>query len=244
MPFEIITPSEIEEPLYESIMELVKGTVRKDQQETVVVDEPGPIVTLGKPQWWNLAKLAREKGEMLPPEMLLLMRDADFYLVQLACSFKPERQSKVEWAQFTAFLRPKRSGYGDPIAFDLYPLQVCDMTQKDIKVSIAPSLKFANVEGTLGEIVTVITYKKLEPIITGFGALQSNPCWEFEQYDSHPLRGSRFTYLVVKKPHGTEAVRMSLDITADVVTERHRLLSARVTKKDREYLTQVICTEY
>ncbi|MFQ5813193.1 MAG: hypothetical protein ACE5I2_08415 [Anaerolineae bacterium] len=41
-----------------------------------------------------------------------------------------------------------------------------------------------------------------------------------------------FGYLIVKKPHSAEAVRLTLDITADVVT-RHGLLSATVSERDR-----------
>ncbi len=247
MPPRIITPTEIEHPLYEGPMEFTPATIEqavKEQRLKVTRGEaklPAPVVTLGQPQWWNLADLAQEKGETLPAELSLLLRDADFYLLLLACSFRPERGSQVEWARFTAYLRPK-AGQESPIAFDLYPRQIYDETKTDVKVSIVPSLKFADVALSPGEVVTTLEFRKLEPVVIGYGVLESAPNWDFHQHQDQPLRGSKFGYLIVKKPHGAEAVRLALDITADVVT-RHGLLRARITERDQAHLTQVVCTD-
>lgn len=248
----ISTPTGIENPLYEGQLEFTPGSLEQAVREKgakstrSALKPSGPVVTLGQPQWWNLASLAREKGETLPAELSLLLRDADFYLLLLACSFKPERDSHVEWARFTAYLRPK-TGQGNPIAFDIYPREIYDETKTNVKVSIAPSLKFAafegtTVEGKLGEVVTTIEFSKLEPVIVGYGVLESAPNWDFEKHKEQPLRGSKFGYLIVKKPRSAQAVRLSLDIVADVST-RHGLLSARVTEKDRAHLTQLVCTD-
>jgi len=252
MSHTIITRTAIEHPLYEGQLELTPGAIEQAAREKgwkSMVGEPKPpmpVVTVGQPQWWNLAHLARERGEVLSAELSLLLHDADFYLLRLACSFRPERGSQIEWARFNVYLRPK-TGQENPIAFDLYPREIYDETKTDLKVSIAPSLKFAafegiTVEGKLGEVVTTIEFRKLEPVIIGYGLLQSNPGWDFERHKDQPLRGGKFGYLIVKKPRSAEAVRLTLDITADVVT-RHGLLSARVTEKDRAHLTRVVCTD-
>ena len=247
MPYTIITPTEIEHPLYEGQLEFTPGSIeqaaREKGRESMrgELKSAGPVVTLGQPQWWNMAELAQKKGETLPAQLSLLLRDADFYLLQLACSFRPERGSQVEWARFTAYLQPK-TGQENPIAFDLYPREIYDETKTNVKVSIAPSLKFAEVALLPGEVVTNIEFRKLEPVVIGYGALESAPNWDFEKHRDQPLRGSKFGYLIVKKPRSAEAVRLTLDITADVVT-RHGLLSARVTEKDRAHLTQVVCTD-
>ena len=252
MAHTIITPTEIEHPLYEGQLEFTTGTidqaVREKGRESIRTElkSAGPVVTLGQPQWWNLARLAREKGEILPAELALLLRGADFYLLQMACSFKPERDSQVTWARLNVYLRPK-TGQENPIAFDLYPREIYDETKTDWKVSIAPSLKFAafegiTVEGKLGEVVTTIEFRKLEPVVVGYGLQQWNPGWDFEKHGEQPLRGVKSGYLIVKKPRSAEAVRLTLDIAADVVT-RHGLLSARITEKDRAHLSQVVCTD-
>jgi hypothetical protein len=252
MSHTIITPTDIENPLYEGQLEFTPGSIeqaaREKGRESIrsELKFAGPVVTLGQPQWWNLAHLAREKGETLPAELSLLLRDADFCLLWLACSFHPERDSEVTWARFNVYLRPK-TGQDDPIAFDLYPREIYDETKTDLKVSIGPSLKFAafegaTVEGKLGEVVTTIEFRKLEPVVVGYGLLQPNPGWDFEKHKDQPLRGIKSGYLIVKKPHSAEAVRLTLDIAADVVT-KHGLLSARVTEKDQAHLTQVVCTD-
>ncbi len=247
MPPTIITPTEIEHPLYEGPMEFTPGSIKQAVEERRMkvvrggAKLPVPVVTLGQPQWWNLADLAQEKGETLPAELSLLLRDADFYLLLLACSFRPERGSHVEWARFTAYLRPK-VGQESPIAFDLYPREIYDETKTDVKVSIAPSLKFADVSLSPGEVVTTLEFRKLEPVVIGYGVLESVPNWDFRQHKDQPLRGSKFGYLIVKKPRSAEAVCLALDITADVIT-RHGLLSARVAERDRAHLTQVVCTD-
>ncbi|MBM3748798.1 MAG: hypothetical protein FJW34_23745 [Acidobacteria bacterium] len=247
MPHTIITPTGIEHPLYEGQLEFTPGAIEQLSLEKGgesvrnELKSARPVVTLGQPQWWNLARLAREKGETLPAELSLLLRDADFYLLLLACSFRPERNSQVEWARFAAYLRPK-AGRENPIAFDLYPREVYDETKTDVKVSVAPSLKFAEVALSPGEVVTTIEFRKLEPVIIGYGALESAPNWDFQKHKDQPLRGSKFGYLIVKKPRRAEAVRLTLNITADVVT-RHGLLSARITEKDRAHLTQVVCMD-
>jgi hypothetical protein len=252
MSHTIITPTEIKNPLYEGQLEFTSGSVEQVAREKSLdsvrgeLKSAGPVVTLGQPQWWNLAHLAREKGETLPAELSLLLQDADFYLLLLACSFKPGRESQVGWARFTAYLRPK-TGQEDPIAFDIYPREIYDETKTNVKVNIAPSLKFsafqgATVEGKLGEVVTTVEFSKLEPVVVGYGVLESAPNWDFEQHKDQPLRGSKFGYLIVKKPRSAHAVRLSLDIVADVVTQ-HGLLSARVTEKDRARLTQLVCAD-
>ena len=138
MPPTIVTPTEIEHPLYEGPMEFTPATIERAVEERRMevvrggAKLPVPVVTLGQPQWWSLADLAQEKGEALPAELSLLLRDADFYLLLLACSFRPERGSQVEHARFTAYLRPK-VGQESPIAFDLYPREIYDETKTDVQ---------------------------------------------------------------------------------------------------------------
>jgi hypothetical protein len=252
----IVTPTEIEHPFYKGQMEFTPAAIeeatRKGLESTSVdLKSTRPVVTLGEPQCWNLASLAREKGKILPAELVLLLRDADFYLVQLACSLRPGRDSQVTWARLDVYLRPK-TGPDNPIAFDLYPRDIYDETKTEVKVSIGPSLKFAafegtTVEGKLGEVVTTVEFRKLEPVVIGYGPLQSNPGWDFEKHKDQPLRGAKFGYLIVKKPHNAEAVRLTMNITAEVAIRRGllcaRVLGARVAEKDQEHLTRIVCAD-
>jgi len=244
----ITTPTDIKSPLYESQLELVStsiGEEARSKNQREVQKLIGPVVSLGQPQCWNLASLAREKGTALPAELALLLRDADFYLLELACSFRPERDCQVTWARLDAYLQPK-VGQDNPVAFDLYPLEVYNETKTDWKVNISPNLKFGmfegvKIEGSLGEMITTINFRKLEPIVVGFGRNQANPGWDFETSKTQPLRGVKVGYVIVKKPHGAEAVRLILNISADVMTQ-HGRLRGKIIEKDKARLTQVVCT--
>jgi hypothetical protein len=70
---------------------------------------------------------------------------------------------------------PPKASQENPVAFDLYPREIYDETKTDVKLSIAPSLKFAGVALSPGEAVTTIELRKLEPVIIGYGVLESGP---------------------------------------------------------------------
>lgn len=237
MTLNILTPDEIEAPLYE-------GYIDFDQQQEKSIKDYAverPYVTLGEPQWWSLSKLAREKGELLPAEFTLLLKDSDFYLVQIGCSFRPPQKGEIQWARLTSYLRPK-VGQNPPIAFDIFPREISEERLQNVKISIAPSLKFETIEGTVGEIATTISFRKLEPVVVGYGILESTPNWDFEFHDLYPLRGSRFVYIILKKPIDAKAVRLTLEIHVGVQTDRG-LLRAKLKESTSQHLTRLICSD-
>lgn len=245
----IIAPGKIEHSLYAGQLEFVDtaagDTVRAFSQ-TGREKLEGPVVTLGQPQCWNLAGLARETGQPLSAELALALRAADFYLLELACSFRPGKDSTVAFARLDVYLQPK-TGSSVPIAFDLYPREIYNEITTNWKVGIAPSLNFSafegvKLEGKLGEMLTTISFRKLEPVVVGYGLLQPTCGWDFEAPKNMPLRGVKSGYLIVKKPHGAEAVRAILDIKAEVVTD-HGHFSAKVTEKDKAHLALVTCSD-
>jgi hypothetical protein len=197
-------------------------------------------VSIGAPQSWPLHDLFRARGERLPPEIALLAEASDFWLVRLACSFRPRRQVRVDWARFGVTLHGAGQA-ADPVAFDLYPKDISVERRGNVKVGLTPKLKLSDLEVELGEAVLDFQYDRLEPLITGSGVLQANPAWEFEPARGHPLTGSRFMHLVVKCPRGGEGVRASFHVEADLVEEgvfRWRWWSRQDAEAHR---TTVIC---
>ena len=246
----LITPDEVEDVMYDGQMGF---DMLKD--DSTLISEPTratirPVVTVGRPEWWNLAQLAQEGGQPLGPELSLLLRRADFYLVRLACSFHPQGDSTIEKATFTAYMRP-RSGDEFPIAFDLYPKYHFDEREYEFQVKVAPKLKFAEVlSGELGEAVVPIRFHRLRPVIVGSGIGQPDPAWEFEPAGTRPLWGCRMTYCIVKRPRGAQAVRISLDLSAEVKTPhtisggiRGIILRAKIQEKDHAHLSTIICDD-
>jgi len=243
----ITTPSEITNVLYEGTLEfsetaterLVKHYGEPTRKELAGYERT--IVTIGEPVWWNVAEVYREEGKPLPAAISLLLRDADFFVVQLACSFRLGRDTRVAWARLAAYLRPHNIGAPNPIAFDLHPLEVYDAVRRDVRIAVSPSLKFAETaEASLGEVALELKYNELIPVITAAGAQESHFSWDLRETKEHPLRGARWFHALVKHPHGAEGVRAAFEVTADVMTRRG-LLQAGLREKETANLSRVIC---
>ena len=246
MTFAIDAPTTIEQPLYEERLEIAESAVqlRSSAVRQQLLDM-APAVTLGQPQCWNLATMAQEKGELLAAEMSLMLREADFYLLQLASSFHPQRQARVMWARVDVYLQ-STAGENPPLAFDLYPRELYEKPNDDLKVTIDPSLSFgafgAKVEGKLGQILTTIRFRELEPVVVAYGLLQPNCGWDYQRSHQTPLAGIQVSYLIVKKPHGADAVRVTIDVKAEVSTPSG-LFGMRVTEQDKAQRTVVVCSK-
>jgi hypothetical protein len=236
----LTTPADIGDPLYEGGLWFEAEEVNRVLPSRGPGDVPSPHIGIGQPQWWDLAALTHERGEELPSELRLLLDEADFFLVRLACSFRPTHASWIESARFTAYLRPKGGGE-TPIAFDLHPRDVHDEVARDLKVSISPSLKFKEVvEASLGAVELGIQYKKLEPVVVGTGALQSNPAWDFARTKQQDVRGAKFLHLIVKRAKGSQAVRTTFELQAQVRI-RQGLLRGAIKEEANSHLGAVIC---
>jgi hypothetical protein len=242
MAFTIEAPTSIEHPLYEDRLEIVESEeqVRRSAIRQQLSDM-APVVTLGQPQWWSLARLAREKGESLPAEMALSLGESDFFLLQLAFSLLPHRDERVIWARFDIDLQPSANDL-PPLAFDLYPREIYDEVESDRQIAIEPSLSFATFEAKLGKALTTIHFRKLEPVVVGYGLLQSHCGWDYQRSHQKPLTGIQVGYLIVKKPLRSGAVRAIMDVRAEVSTPTG-LFGTRVTERDRARLTVALCAE-
>lgn len=243
----IATPPEITTILYEGPLEFSKTATERlgmeygESTRREITEYEHPVVTIGEPVWWNVAQVYREEGKPLPASISLLLRDADFFVVRLACSFRLGRDTRVEWARFSAYLRPRNTAAPQPIAFDLHPLEVYDKVQRDVHVAVSPSLKFAQAtEVSLGEVALQIQYNELVPVITAAGAQESSFSWDIRETKEHPLRGARWFHALVKHPHGAEGVRATFEVAADVVTPRGVLQSA-LREKEAANLSRPIC---
>jgi hypothetical protein len=230
----ITTPNEITDILFEGEMEpdVLRG------KPSIASDAGKPAVALGKPVC--LGKFGVNFN--MPKGTEALLEQNDYYLVRLACSFRPPHGGKLTFAALSAYLRP--TGGDAPVtAFDLFPKQVAESQEREITVGVKPGLNLAQVgEIELGGIETVVKYSRLEPVIIGIGAGRSDPGWEFSAHEKHPLLGSKFLYLIVEKPPQVEAVRLTLHVTAEVETKQG-LFSATIRSQDRDHLSSVICAD-
>jgi hypothetical protein len=241
----IQTPTDIQQICYEGELEVTPESLnlqlKSDPKGVAFAQSYAPAVTLGQPQEWNLRALAEAEGKTLPPELSLLLQDADFYLLMLACSFRPKAGSEITFARFNVNLAPK-TGSVLPLAFDLYPLLVQNEAKHEVKVKIAPSLKFSEAELSLGELLGKIEFRTIEPEIIAYGLHESQPSWDFVMSQSHPLQGSRFTYMIVKKPRFARWVIMTLSLSADIAVGQG-FFRAKLRETDHAHATMEVCVE-
>src|SRR5699024_2957824 len=66
-----------------------------------------------------------------------------------------------------------------PLVYDLYPMAVTDKVQVEHCMKIAPTLKFKEVEASVGEDALTLRYERLEPKITAFGKGEQTSYWRF-----------------------------------------------------------------
>ncbi|MDY7078813.1 MAG: hypothetical protein SXV54_18015 [Chloroflexota bacterium] len=231
----ITTPGEITDMIFE-------GNLESDtlQGRPSGPSDAGhrPAVALGRPIC--LGKFGVDFG--MPKGTEALLRQNDYYLVRLACSFQPPSKGNLTFASLSTYLRPK-VGRAPVIALDLFPKQVVELQEGKIAVGVKPGLNLNQVAKIeMGGIETVINYSRLEPIIIGIGAHRSDPGWEFSAHEKHPLLGSKFLYLIVEKPRQVESVRMTLCVTAEVETKQG-LFSSTIRHQDKDHLSFVVCTD-
>lgn len=246
MTLRIEAPTVIETPLYENRLEVSENM--EERRQTFIQQrllDMAPTVTLGQPQCWSLTSIARQKNQSLPAEMALLLDEADFYVLQIASSFRPQREARVKWARVDIYMEPT-SGQHQPLAFDLYPREIYDEKGSDLTLTIEPGFSFrafgTNVEAKLGQALTTIRLKRVEPVVVAYGLLQPGCGWDYQRSHQKPLEGIQVGYLIVKKPRSAGAVRMVMDVRAEVSTPSG-LFGMRVNEQDQAQRTVVVCDD-
>ncbi len=222
----LTTPKMIEHVLVERPMEPVSDDVldqsARDWQSRGVKVAPSevlrnmPVVSIRQPEIWTLPDFY--SPSKLPRPIRTKLSQADFYVVRLSCSFRPVHQeSRVEWAGFRAALLPHSSTGAQPIAFDLYPQQVVQEVKRQIKVTLSPSLKFQELEASLGSADVGIEYTELIPLVSGAIGAGFDPSWAYWAGPGQEVQGTKWMYLLVKAPKGLTSGRALLDLEADVL---------------------------
>jgi hypothetical protein len=203
------------EPEEESIDRLQRswpgGEPRADARD---VARNLPVVSIGQPEAWPLA--AVYELDRMPPLLRARMDEADFYLVRLACSFRPvRRETRIEWARFAIDLRPDGEGR-QPIAEDLHPSEVDQDVQHRTKVTLSPSLKFQSVEASLGGAEFGFEYPELQPRIVAAGQSSAQASWDYSEVPGIAVHGGKWMHLLVKAPKGLASAMADIYLVADV----------------------------
>jgi hypothetical protein len=228
-----ITPKPDESPLWEGELaptdRLASGEVYRSSASPPETGPESPgVVSIGKPQVLPVAALY-ETGE-LPRGVAARLEQADYYLVQLSCSFRPERADAINWARFAVSLHSATPG--DVYAAELHPMSVQIKAKRKVKVGINGSLKFAESAEAGVECSSGVEYPELTPIITAAGLGESRPSWDYVQMRGWQVTGSKLMNMIVRAPKGTERLTASLEIMAEVNARRFALLFEPETCSD------------
>jgi hypothetical protein len=210
--------------LCEGSMELVEPAGRQRKRSIDAMEIPPadqlPIVSIGRPRAWTIDELVLQ--EDLPTEMKASLKTEMFFVLRLACSFRPQRDEvRIAWAQLTLQLKPDQQGLL-PLAFDLYPMSVDRERKTSKRISLSPSLKFYDVEAGLGEFAYSVDYPAIEPVLTATGIEEETPSWNFTAVSGFPLTGSKLLYAVVAAPRALNRLAVALALTADLDYKRRR----------------------
>lgn len=170
-----------------------------------------PLVSIGRPDVWRLQDLY-PKGK-IPKVINTKLNEADFYFVRLACSFRPQyKEIAIEYAKFSFFFQPTKSEW--PIAYDMHPVLIEHSIKKNSRFSLNPTLKFMEVEATMGELEFGFEYNELIPIVSATGIMEANPVWEYREAPGSLIQGSKLMHILVKVPKGLSPIFATASIDA------------------------------
>ena len=202
----IVTPADVKDVAWEG--ELVVPAVTRGTGGS------RPIVTIGRPEIWTVADaLESETGK----KWVAPLGDAQYWLVRLACTVRePAGLRTLTEAMQTLYLRPRNSAAPQDSAYALrlFPERLGIEDKAEFSVSLGPELSFADGAGIkVGEVGAKIEYRKVFPVIQGYGTGEATPYWVFKPHSAHPLLGSQCVYavLVARTPAG--GLRASVEVT-------------------------------
>lgn len=156
---------------------------------------------------------------------MILLRDLfaryDMFLVQFACSLTPPKGSTISSTQFYVKVGLTGGDETSTVAHDLSPLSIAHFEESNVKVKLAPSLKFEKiVDVGLGEVSFDIKYSVLTPEITGFGVGEAEFGWMLTGSSQWPLQGVRSFHAILKQPRASQPIPIELHLVSDVVSPR------------------------
>lgn len=173
-----------------------------------------PVVSIGQPQSWPLADLF--DAIQMPAAIRASLADADFYLVRLACSFRPTHgEGRIEWARFLVEMHPDAAGR-QPVSESQHPWEVTQPVQHQLKFTLSPTFTFQPVQVSVGDASVGVEYQELRPRISAAGIGTPQASWDYFEVPGIEVVGGKWMHLVARAPKGTSGVSADLSVTADI----------------------------
>lgn len=197
------------------------------------------IVSIGRPEWWNVRQLSVHQGVESDALLRELLRRHDVFLVRFACSLVPKEAEMIASAHFVVTTESEGSD-GSTVAHDLLPMNVVNEEKSSVSFKLSPSLKFEKkIELGLGEVSTTVEFVSLEPEIVAFGLGAARFGWMMRPSRRQRLLGVRSFFALLKCPRGVTKVPISMKVYA-VVQTSHGLFRSKISDDKSAALTVVI----
>jgi hypothetical protein len=170
-----------------------------------------PTVSIGHPEVLRAV-------HAVAPEGFQQVEPKDFYLVRLWCSFLGFQTDLVfDHAHFKVTLASPEADTAAVVAHDLYPSEVMHAVKRNVKFTLSPELKFAEIGGKLGGVDYGFEYEELQPSIVAIGQGEATPSWMFAATRASRLLGGKAVHMMVAAPVGTASANAELDLVVHVM---------------------------
>jgi hypothetical protein len=170
-----------------------------------------PLAGIGQPRVQTLSEFFG--GMDLPPALRTAVERADIYVIEFYCSLRPRKVGAVHWARFMV----RWPEEGPQIrTLDIHPRDAVKEVQRDLKVSISPSIEFGVASGSVGSVDAGIVYTELQPVVSGMGVGEGVLVWDYRPAKGLPIVGGKYMHAVVEAPLGTGSGAAQLDLAVDV----------------------------
>jgi len=191
-----------------------------------------PIVSIGKPVWWNDQKVMGDKW--IHPS-----GKARYGLARFSFSLRPDERQEVRASELLVHLHADGTG-PNPIVFDIFPRILTEEQTGELSIGVGPEFKFAGAEASIAKAETKINLKQSVPVVVANGVGESVARWRFESRSTYPLIGSQIVFVVVELLSNVLKFRVNLQLSADIMDKRLGLLRGLLSDQQREQLNFVL----
>lgn len=160
------------------------------------------VASIGQPVLWKIEEI---QPDFKPPQ-----GDFHCYLVQLAFSLRPPKDTRVRGASLSLRLEKPRGRR--PMVLDAFPTEVLEEDKRNLSLTIEPELKFTVFEASLGKAKSQIEFGRVRPVLRTYGLQESEFTWRYEAHPKHPLEGVRRMFAIVALPPSLPQINAVLEL--------------------------------
>ncbi|MGI8413713.1 MAG: hypothetical protein ACR2QA_14745 [Solirubrobacteraceae bacterium] len=230
----ITAPTEIASAIYDGPLEPASAEARKRRSAVEGLEQIN--VTIGEPIGWSVSDAYHRDQKAIPGALASLLGDGDAVIVGFACTFRLPPDATVKFAEFKVEL----SADSDmtPIAYDLFPFRVTDDVRRNVRVALAPSLKFSElVEVTPGEVSVELEYDQIIPTIEALGAREADFSWRMRPSRGQQLAATSVFHAAVRLTRDMTKISGTCGLQADVKKGGGLLPSAHLPQNARRWFS-------